>query len=323
MESNQTKLFNIIASVRAGSGLLSVMLGLVAVFINVAFKKYRFHLQRMILYMSVSSVFHGLAAAMNRVDYFVRNDATETFCVADGFLNAYSSWTVLLSVFAVTCNVFMEIIGHASKSSCIRAFWPVLIFLFPLSFLWIPLLRMEYGQPSKWPWCSFPVHSDSEFGKAIVLTLTIVPYFLFTLVEIVLYLAGVIIVIRRRKLREATNDPAAISDRKRSEKEAICMIMYFALVFLGYFLGFITGVVSQFETNHSVNQWYHFALWIAYASFNPLSAGLTSIIITAEKETCNVRSFLSLFAKKKIVALYPMSHSIEESENVIKNPNAK
>lgn len=322
MDTNNTLLslehLKIIAAIRAGSGVLCVLFGSLAIIINVAFKKYRFHLQLMILYMSVTSVLYGAAVAVNRVDYFTSNNATRTFCAADAFLSNYSSWTVLLSVFAVSCNVFMEIIGRTKSGRCAQAFWLTLIFVSPLTINWIPFLRMEYGQAARWPWCSLPVNPSSDFGYAVKFVLTIGAYFLFILVQIVLYLAGVIIVMRRRKLREATNDPREDLLKRRQEKEVFTLVTHFVLVFVGYVFGFIAGVVSLNEGNSSVNHLGLFAVLIMYAAFNPLSVGLTAILITADRKLCNVKSLLSLFRYKRSIRSYPITRVIEES--VISNP---
>ena len=318
--STDVNYMKIAAGIRAGSGALCVLLGSLAIFINVAFKKYTFHLQLMVLYMSVSAVIYGSVTAFNRVDYFLTNTATMSFCAAEGFLSVYSSWTVLMSVFAVTCNVFMEIIERPNSSRCAQCLWLVSIFVLPLLFTWIPFIKMQYGQPPATPWCYFPVSPSSDFGRGVRYGLTFVPYALFIAVQIVMYVSGVVVVLRRRKLFEGTYNPAADGIKKEREKEVILMVLYFGLVFFGYVLAFIAGVVSQYDAN--VNKFAILALWIMYGSFNPMSVGLTAILITADRKTCNLKSFLSLFGHKRCIAQYPLNVAIDESVAVNPSPKA-
>ena len=303
-----------IAAIRAGSGVICVLLGSVAFFINVAFKKYRFHVHLMVLYMSGAAVLYGSAAALNRVDYDSshKDDATQRFCAADGFMNIYAGWTVLLSVFAVSCNVFMAIIERTYTGRRAQVFWLILIFVFPLLVTWLPFIKMEYGQSASWPWCSFPVNPNTTFSTVVRYGLVIVPYGLFITVQIAMYVAGVFIVIRRRKLCEQMHDPEAYAVIKKREKEAIMMGLYFGLVFLGYVLAFIAVLASQSRGTKSYG-WVVFALWIVFGSFNPLSIGLTAFLITVDRTTCSAKSFFSLCGKNASVSTYPIDVAIDES----------
>ena len=146
--------FKIVAAIRAASAVVSLVLSLIAIVINVVSQKYVFQLHRMVLYFSISGVLTGITKALNRVDYFVENSDTKNFCIASGFMDEYGSWTGLLSGFAIGCTLFSDVLGRENSSKCIDRFWILLIFVFPLSFNWIPFIHLTYGQSADWAWCT-------------------------------------------------------------------------------------------------------------------------------------------------------------------------
>ena len=79
--------YSIIAAVRALFGLFSLVCCAVIIFLTILFKKYKYAIQRMVLYVCITGAVNSLAIILQRVDYFIQNNATEQYCVFEAYLN--------------------------------------------------------------------------------------------------------------------------------------------------------------------------------------------------------------------------------------------
>ena len=299
--------YKIVAAIRAASAVVSFVLCLIAIIINVASHKYVFHLHRMVLYYSIAGALTGITKALNRVDYFVENNDTKAFCTASGFMDQYASWANLLSAFAIGCTLFTEVLGRNSNSKCVHRFWLLLIFVFPLSFNWIPFIHLSYGQSADWAWCTMRIILEdcSTFTLALVFNYMVwgVPALLVALAVIVIYIASVVIVIRRRREWDLTHDPLAGEQKKKRTKEVASVIfLVLGFVFVNS-LDLILRIIQLFGGKA-------FPLWVIIAICIPLIPGLFALIMTVDSDTCNTA--LRSFRSKSVIAEYPIQPALEE-----------
>ena len=300
--------FKIVAAIRAASAVVSFVLCLIATVINVASQKYVFHLHRMVLYFSISGILAGITKALNRVDYFVENNGTKAFCMASGFMDQYASWTNILSSLAIGCTLFTEVLGRNNDSKCVHRFWLLLIFVFPLSFNWIPFIHLTYGQSADWVWCTMRIILEdcSTFTLALVFNnmMWFVPAIVVSVAVIVLYVITVVIVIRRRREWDLTHDPLIINKKKQMMKEVASV----SLLVLGFV--FVNSLSLILRIIQLVGR-KAFPLWIIYAIFTPLMPGLVSFVMTVDSDTCNTA--LRAFRSKNAIAEYTIQTTLEDS----------
>ena len=300
--------FKIVAAIRAASAVVSFVLCLIAIVINVASQKYAFHLHRIVLYFSISGVLAGITKALNRVDYFVENNDTKAFCTASGFMDEYASWTGVLSGFAIGCTLFKEVLGRNSNSKCANRFWLLLIFVFPLSFNWIPFIHLTYGQSADWAWCTMRIILEdcSTFTLALVFNNMIwfVPALLVALAVIVLYIITVVIVIRRRREWDLTHDHLIRKQKKKLTKE-VGSVLFLVLGFV-----FVNSLSLILRIVQLVGG-QAFPLWIIYAICTPLIPGLVSFIMTVDNDTCSTA--LHSFRSKNVIGEYALQPALEGS----------
>eukprot|EP00731_Ephydatia_muelleri_P025252 Em0017g335a len=245
-----------------------------------------FHLHRIVLYFSISGVLAGITKALNRVDYFVENNDTKAFCTASGFMDEYASWTGVLSGFAIGCTLFKEVLGRNSNSKCANRFWLLLIFVFPLSFNWIPFIHLTYGQSADWAWCTMRIILEdcSTFTLALVFNNMIwfVPALLVALAVIVLYIITVVIVIRRRREWDLTHDHLIRKQKKKLTKE----------------VGSVLFLVLGFVFVNSLS----LILRIVQVSF---------VLMTVDNDTCSTA--LHSFRSKNVIGEYALQPALEGS----------
>ena len=294
--------FKIVAAIRAASAVVSFVLCLIATVINVASQKYAFHLHRMVLYFSISGILAGITKALNRVDYFVENNGTKAFCMASGFMDQYASWTNILSSLAIGCTLFTEVLGRNNDSKCVHRFWLLLIFVFPLSFNWIPFIHLTYGQSADWVWCTMRIILEDCSTFTLALVFNNMMWFVPAI--IVLYVITVVIVIRRRREWDLTHDPLIINKKKQMMKEvASVSLLVLGFVFVNS-LSLILRIIQLVGGKA-------FPLWIIYAIFTPLMPGLVSFVMTVDSDTCNTA--LRAFRSKNAIAEYTIQTTLEDS----------
>ena len=286
--------FKIIASVRAASGLVSIVCGSLAILINVVHRKYLFGFQRMVLYFSVATAVDGIAAVLGRVDYLVDNEVTKGFCNLGAFMNEYGIWVIVMAVLAMACTLLMDVFGRPNGARCLQCVWPLLIFVLPLSFLWIPFVKLAYEQvPSISPWCTIrTVNEDCSsfgFGKIVFYTLN-APLIVISSAVVAFFLWGVFIICRRRR-STVFCEPHVIEHRMKLEKEALAFSFMVLLFFIAIILSWVPFL---FNTNPNV-----FAVWIPFVVYNP--AAIVSLVLTVDKDVLNKKSILNLFRPKSPV----------------------
>ena len=304
--------FKTVAAIRAASAVVSFVLCLIAIVINVASQKYAFQFHRIVLYFSISGALNGVTKALNRVDYFVENNGTKAFCMASGFMDEYASWANILSAFAIGYSLLAEVLERNNSSTCVNRFWLLLIFVFPLSFNWIPFIHLTYGQSADWAWCTMRIVLEdcSTFTLALVFhtVIWLVPASLVSLAVIVSYTIIVAIVIRRRREWDLTHDYLTSNKKKMMMKEVVSVLfLVLGFVFVNS-LSLILRIIQLVGTGKA------FPLWIIYAISTPLMPGLVSFILTVDRNTCNTA--LRSFTSKNAVAEYTIEPALEGSGTI-------
>ncbi|KAL5479778.1 hypothetical protein EMCRGX_G023352 [Ephydatia muelleri] len=113
-----------------------------------------------------------------------------------------------------------------------------------------------------------------------------VPALLVALAVIVIYIASVVIVIRRRREWDLTHDPLVGEQNKKRTKEVASVIfLVLGFVFVNS-LDLILRIIQLFGGKA-------FPLWVIIAICIPLIPGLFALIMTVDSDTCNtaLRSF--------------------------------
>ena len=298
----------IVAAIRGASALISLVFSISAVILNVLSKKYLVPFQRMVLYYSVSCVLTGITKTLGRVDYFVENEGTRAVCIMTAFADEYASWTSILATFSLAFHLCIGAFGHSIGGNTVQRFWILLIFVFPLTFNWIPFIHLAYGQSADWAWCSFRrVLEDCTVNTlALVLNyvLWFVPAVIMIILIIILYALSVFVVIRRRALGDPMcRDPEMIMKKRKMEAEVATLVLPVLLFFFTNGTSLLISINEQ--SGKSV-----FPLWVVYATFQQMSAGLTALLMTADKDSCSKVMRCSLLRPGDPVKEYTLQPAI-------------
>ena len=141
--------------------------------------------------------------------------------MAIGFEDMYANLVIVLSTVALAYNISADFVSHRSGELRHRAIWLLIIFVFPLTVLWIPFLYSAYGRSPNIPWCAIRTMDDNcttfPFGQAVSITNSVVIAILGSVV-VILYVAVVVALVRRQRQWTIDPDDAEINRQLRNVK---------------------------------------------------------------------------------------------------------
>lgn len=112
--------------------------------------------QRLIIYLTLSALFHSICLSLQPMSYNYKNEEAENSmflnvsCVVTGVLVQYSSWVELLFTLVITVHlVLLSFEKNYKRKELGYAMFPLIL---PLVFSLIPLLHNNYGMYGAWCW---------------------------------------------------------------------------------------------------------------------------------------------------------------------------
>ena len=248
----------------------------------VYFKKYLFFTQRLILYLSIAAILNATAEILRLHSVFFNTDSgwQKRFCMASGFFEQNTTWWQLLAVAAITLSVFMKVVC-SRRPEKLEVLFPVLIFILPLTFNWIPFLHYMYGQAGAWCWI-MDIHTDcsrSVFGLYLRFVLWYVPLYVILVILLITYF---IILFKIRSLKQKWHgrfDPDAEEQREMMAKE-VRPLLWYPVFYLVLNLFPLANRIQGAVSTHPV-----LVLWLMQAVSSPLQGGFVSVAYALDSET--------------------------------------
>ena len=286
-EYSQTE-YLIVASLHTASASVSFFATLFVILLIFLFKKYRVFVQRLILYLSVAAMLISLTDALSKVDYVVKNQITETYCVAIGFLSQYSQWTVLLAVCVLTLHIILKLrlnfMGRYETKRLLELLYVSVVFLIPLVPSGIPFIYEAYGSAGEWCWIKNTQgmsYNCTAWKTGIILQFALwwAPLFLIVLGLVIVYIGFIIQLQCEKRQYRGQFDPDDQVIRKNIRKE-IRSIFWFPIIFIIFN---IFPLVNRIQ--NAISQTPILELWILHAVVSPLQGGFIALAYSLDPET--------------------------------------
>ena len=170
---------------------------------------------------------------------------------------------------------------------------------------------MTYGQSADWAWCTFRIILEdcSTFTLALVFNYMVwgVPTLLVALAVILIYIASVVIVIRRRREWDLSHDLLVRKQKKKLRKEV------FSVIFLVVGFIFVNSVSIILRIIQLLGR-KAFPLWVISAICIPLIPVIVSFIMTVDSDTFNTA--LHSFRSKNVIGEYALQPALEGSGTI-------
>ena len=316
----------IVAVVSSGSAIVSALCCIFVICLIFLLKKHYFFIQRLILYHCLAALFRAAAliTRFHRLKYNDDSKALKVFCSISGFMDQISLWYLMVDFSVITFTLLMIAVFHKNVARLERLY-VVLIFVFPLTFNWIPFIEDSYGKSGAWCWIrnlNYDDCSEHKFGSIIQNVLWKVPTYIFLIIMIPTYLMVVGFVARQKccskdgASREQNRDTL-----RRTLHEEVWPLLFFP--FGALILNLLPLANEIYETIYIDDPSYELSL--AGAVLSPLQGGYIALVYTLDCDTIRRLSYSNLVAtlreRRDTVREYPaeaggMSDSVTSREAV-------
>ena len=312
-----TRPYVIVALVSAGTGFISVLACLAVIGLILLYRKFYFFTQRLILYLSIAALLNSLSIVLRlqRIAYKTDNDVTKGVCIFTGFFDHVTAWSELVAICCITFNLLFNAVLH-KQTEKLEKLYIALIFVFPLTFNWIPFIHLTYGKAGAWCWIRGEDDDCKRFVFGIYLRFILwyVPAYVIILILIIVYIFIIYKVHRQRHHWEGKYDPETDRQKEHMQKE-VRPLLWYPLIFLVLnIFPLINRIYDSFPDKDP-----ELTLWYLQAIFSPLQGGFIAVAYTFDKETfrrLNCVNFrAAIWTRSNTVTEYPAQQGHTDSYN--------
>ena len=305
-----------VAIVSSASAFLSSIFCIIVILFIFLLKKHYFFIQRLVLYLSITALVNSLSIVLRlyRIGYKQQSEALQVLCIAAAFIDQTTRWANLMAFTAITFTLLMTVAFHKSTAR-LEWVYVVLIFIFPVTFNWIPFINETYGQAGAWCWIRSLNYDDNctehELGTYLQYVLWYIPAYVLLGILLLVYSYIIVRVCRQRSMIEI-NDEEATKAVETLNKEVLPLLFYpFGLFILNIF-PLVNRIQGTFTAADPI-----YALWMLHAIFSPIQGGYIAIVYVLDRQTLRRLSFgnvVAFFKRSDVVKEYPaMSEQTTES----------
>ena len=312
-----SQIFYIVAVTSSVANFFSLLANIFVLLLIFLYKRWSFFHQRLILYLSISTVVAGLAGIFTRVDNQDEGGAVyDRFCVFAGFMLQVASWMVLDAYIAISASLllkaFFSINLETFKSDVVVVLF---VFVFPFVFNWIPFINSAYGDTGAWCWIASIRESNCEvllFGRVLQIVLWYFPLYAILCVLIIVY-SMVLIRFCLYRRNGLSMDPKIASQRQQAIRFSASLLTYPIIYFVASILPLVNRIHGFIYPNQpSIPLW--FLSGIIYP-LQGLGIALAFLLDSGFRKRLNptgVKAAFTEWFKKQRVVEYPMAEGDRE-----------
>lgn len=239
VENNSTEPISrsmILLGLRLSLSTLSCVFILFMIGVIIILRKYKFFMQRLILYLALAALSIVLAACFDftAADSSYNSTAGNIYCTINGFAQQMALWWFTMSALVISIVVFIQVVLKRDVAR-FEVLFVLLIFLLPLLINWIPFVSKGYGPFQYYCWIKtrsyFQDSSQKKEtrGDVYVLVFYYVPNFVLTAVMFALIMATAA-VVRKRKKMWYIREQSSIKRIQEQLQTEVRKLLYFPLV---------------------------------------------------------------------------------------------
>ena len=301
----------IVAVVHSASATVSALCCIFVIIVIFLLKKHNFFIQRLIIYHCLAVLLHSVALILflHRLGYNSDSRVFEVLCTISGFLNQLSLWCLGVDFSLITLILLMTGILHKNMAHLERLY-VVLIFIFPLTFNWIPFINNSYGRNEAVCWIrdrNFDNCTEHNFGSILQIALWTVPSFLLLVVLVPTYMVIIVFIARQRYCshwKKKLTDVETETLRKRLNEEVWPLFLFpNAIIVLNIFP--LANTIYNFVNPDDPS----LALWMLQAIFSPLQGGYIALIYLLDRDTIKRLKYSNVKAaikQRNVISEYPI-----------------
>jgi hypothetical protein len=239
------------------------------------FRKWRYFSQRLILYLAIAALLASISTILHRVDYDNNtSDFYTRFCAMGGFLEQVTSWIFLNANSTITVHLFLKVTTKL-RTKRFELLYVFFIFVFPLTFNWIPFIHSAYGRSGAWCWIRSDDPATCEkfaLGQYMIFFLWYIPLYTTLLTLIGLYIVILFRLHRASKEWSGNQSEEAEEIWRRSKRDILPLMAYPAIFFTLSFPPLINRIHGWANPGSP-----ELVLWYISSVSFPLQGGLIAV----------------------------------------------
>lgn len=297
----------IVVDIRVSVSCFSFVGSLFVIGLIWLFKKYKFFVQRLILYLSISAFLSSTAYIMGRVDYDPSSHALMKFCEFQGFWLLLTDWMVVLSIFCVTFNLLWSVFTE-KRHEKIEIFYVAFTFLAPIPISCIPFIHNSFGPSGAWCWIQSIRDNctPDRFAKYLQFGVWYVPQYIIIFSLFVMYIVIIVKLKTKVKSWQGTYDPN-VERKKALLNGEIKPLVWYPTV---YFVVCIFPLINRIY--FSATDQPQLVLYVLHVLSAPLQGALTALVYALDRDTLkrlnwhNIKASFQYRNTDAVVREYPV-----------------
>ena len=250
---DESVVFTVAAGIRAFIGLFSALCCLLVIITIIRLNNYFMYSQRLILYLAIAAFLHSISYTLARVNYYTPRYLFDDYCYFGGFFDMYASWAEVLALCCLTFNVFVNAVMDRWPSTKLQYVYPLVMFLGPLLWCWVPFLNQTYA--STLGWCDLRTVDEQcnrfVFGSILLFTLWYGPVYILVIVCFLAVSVAAIMIHRRSRMWLKIYNPEHQQAGWRLKNEVKPLIWYPVVYLLLNVFSFINTVDVVINPNNA------------------------------------------------------------------------
>ena len=310
----------IVSVVHSVSATVSALCCIFVIIVILLLKKNNFFIQRLIIYHCISTLVNsfGLILLLHRLGN-PDSKATEVLCIISGFLYQLSLWYMSLDLVVITFVLLL--MGVFNKNVArLEGLYIVFIFIFPLTFNWIPFINNSYGRFEALCWIRNLNNencTEYDFGSILITALANAPLYLITAVMAPIYIVAAVFLTKQKYCNRQKSETitAAEYEARALQKNLQEELWPLALLTIGVLAFTAFPAANRIHSIIDPNN-PSLALAMLRAIFSPLQGAYIALVYLLDRETIKRRKYSNIKAaikQRNVIMEYP----IEDSEATI------
>ena len=314
--------YMIVSVVHSASATVSALCCIFIIIVIFLLKKNSFFIQRLIIYLCIATLVQsaGFILLLHRLGDNSESKVSEVICMISGFLNQLSLWYITLDLVVITFVLLL--MGVCNKNVArLEGLYVVLIFVFPLTFNWIPFINNSYGRHEAICWIRNLNNNCTEhgFGSILQYALWRVEYYSFLVVTVPIYIVVAVFLTKKRYCNhwESEMITAAEYETRMLQKNLREEMWGLVILLLG------VAVMNVFPTVNGIYNLINpndpsLPLMMLRAIFVPLQGAYIALVFLLDRETIKrlkYRDFKAAMKQRNMISEYPVANGEESSDS--------
>lgn len=252
------------------------------------FKKYRRTAQRVILYLFLTITLESATYMLHGLEEWIEDkDCFDNYCRATGFFDQVFSWMETMAIACLTFDLFFKVTTLHFRTERFEFVYVMLIFVFPLTFNWVPFVYDAYGDSGDYCWikthnnasnCS----SITKHGYELQFGIFWIPYYLTILVVTVLYIVALCKARWRLKAYTWKFDPQDKNNKEMLQWELREYVLYPMIAVLLHSVALASRIANYAAMR---NEKSYFSLNLLHSLFILLEGPLLTLMFFLNSDT--------------------------------------